>query len=121
MKKQTQKSHKFHVRTGDLVEIIAGNDKGFQGEIVKIDTENKRAFVRGAAIVLKAVKPTADKPEGGFEEKEASIQISNLMLVNPQTGKAARVGKRLNTETGKLERYFKINSQRLKSEEDTVE
>lgn len=110
---KNNKTAKFHLRKGDKVRILAGNDKGYEGLVLKVFKEKQRAIVEGANIKTKAVKPTSESPEGGFDEIEAPIHISNLMVVNPETGFPARTGRKRNDE-GKLERYFKSNSQRAK-------
>ena len=66
----------------------------------------RRAFVEGLNMITKHVKPTAAKPEGGIDKKEASIDISNLMLVDPKTGEATRIGRKAG-DNGKLVRYSK--------------
>ncbi|NVJ87731.1 MAG: 50S ribosomal protein L24 [Algoriphagus sp.] len=96
----------MHVKTGDTVKVIAGDDKGKTGKILAVDTQKQRAFVEGINIVTKHVKPTAAKPQGGIEKKEAPVHISNLMLVDPKTGEATRTGRKQG-ENGKLVRYSK--------------
>jgi large subunit ribosomal protein L24 len=88
------KQRKFHVKKGDNVKIIAGDDRGKSGKIISIISENNRALVEGINIVTKHIKPTAAKPNGGIEKKEAPIHISNLMLVDSGTGDAARTTKK---------------------------
>ncbi len=97
---------KLHIKRGDTVEVIAGNDKGKTGKVLEIFAAKNRAIVEGVGIVTKHVKPSATRPEGGREQTEAAIHISNLKLVDPATGKATRVGRKLNTD-GKLQRYSK--------------
>lgn len=97
---------KFHIRKGDTVKIIAGNDKGKTGKVLDVDRKKYRAFVEGANMITKHVKPSATKPEGGIQETEASIHLSNLKLVDPSSGEAVRIGRKLN-EVGKLQRYSK--------------
>jgi len=97
---------KFNIRKGDTVKVLAGNDKGKSGKVLQLVTEKDRVIVEGVAMVTKHVKPTADKPEGGRESKEAAIHISNVMLVDPATGEGTRTGKKLN-ENSKLQRYSK--------------
>ncbi|NVK49999.1 MAG: 50S ribosomal protein L24 [Cyclobacteriaceae bacterium] len=96
----------MHVKTGDTVKVIAGDDKGKTGKILAVDTQKQRAFVEGINIVTKHVKPTAAKPQGGIEKKEASVHISNLMLIDPKTGDATRTGRKQG-DNGKLVRYSK--------------
>lgn len=97
---------KFKVKTGDNVKIITGNYKGKSGEITSIVTSKGRAFVSGINQVKKHVKPSAKHPRGGIITKEASINISNLMLIDPKTKKPTRVGRKLD-KNGKLKRYSK--------------
>ena len=73
---------KMSVKKGDLVEVISGKDKGSEGKVT----------VEGVAVAKKAQKPTAANQQGGFVEKEAKIDASNVMLVCPKCGKATRVG-----------------------------
>lgn len=106
MERKFNKQQKFHVKTGDTVLVIAGNEKGKKGKILKMLTEKQRAIVEGLNIVKKHVKPSAQNPQGGIVEKEAGIHISNLMLIDPKTGEPTRTGRKLN-EKGKLQRYSK--------------
>jgi len=106
MERKKNKQPKLHLKSGDNVLVIAGDEKGNVGKIVSIDMEKSRAIVEGLNKVKRHIKPSAQNPEGGIVEKEAAIHISNLMVINPETGKAARIGRRLNAK-GKLERYFK--------------
>lgn len=106
MEKKVKKQAKFHVKTGDTVKVISGDDKGKTGTVLSVDTAKRRAFVEGLNMITKHVKPTAAKPEGGIEKKEAAIQLSNLMLVDPKTGEATRTGRKAD-ENGKLVRYSK--------------
>lgn len=88
------------------MKVIAGDDKGKTGKVLSVDTAKNRAFVEGVNIVTKHVKPTAAKPQGGIEKKEAPVHISNLMLVDPKTGETTRTGRKIG-ENGKLVRYSK--------------
>lgn len=106
MVSKINKQTKLHVKTGDTVKVIAGDDKGKTGKILAIDTQKQRAFVEGINMVTKHVKPTAAKPQGGIEKKEASVHISNLMLVDPKSGEATRIGRKMG-DNGKLVRYAK--------------
>jgi len=97
---------KIHIRKGDTVKVISGNDKGKTGKVLEVLTDRYRAFVEGVNIVTKHVKPSAKNPEGGREQTEAAIHISNLMVVDPSSGDATRIGRKKN-ESGKLQRYSK--------------
>lgn len=87
---------KIKLKTGDLVKVIAGANKGSEGKILKIVTKNYRAIVEGVNMVSKHVKPSAQNPQGGINKFEAPIHISNLMLV--EDGKVTRVGFRFDDD-----------------------
>ena len=106
MERKFNKQPKLHIRTGDSVEVIAGNSKGQSGKITKVLVEKQRAIVEGVNLVTKHVKPTAANPQGELKKIEGSIHISNLMLIDTATGKPTRTGRKLN-EQGKLQRYSK--------------
>jgi large subunit ribosomal protein L24 len=95
---------------GDKVMVLAGRDKGKQGTVQRM-LGNGRALVEGVNMVKKHVRPNPNKGEtGGIVDREASIHVSNLALVNPTTGKADRVGFKT-LEDGKKVRYFKSNGE----------
>ena len=100
------RQRKFHIKKGDTVKVIAGNDKGKEGKVLEIIADKNRAMVEGINIVTKHVKPSAAKPEGGIEKTEAAIHMSNLMVVDPSKGEPTRVGRKVN-DKGKLQRYSK--------------
>ena len=83
---------KLKIKTGDTVKIIAGEEKGKEGKVLRVDREKNRAIVEGLNLVKKHTKPNAQNPQGGIVEKEASIHISNLALIDPKTKKTTRVG-----------------------------
>lgn len=97
---------KFHVIKGDTVKIIAGNDKGKTGKVLEVNRVKYRAIVEGANMITKHVKPSATNPEGGIQQTEASIHLSNLMVVDPSSGEATRIGRKDNAGE-KLQRYSK--------------
>jgi large subunit ribosomal protein L24 len=113
MERKHNKQTKLHIKKGDTVMVIAGDDKGKEGKVLEIDTINNRAFVEGANIVTKHEKPSAGKPEGGLKKTEASIHISNLMLIDPASGKPTRVRRKAN-DKGKLHRYSKKTAEFIK-------
>jgi large subunit ribosomal protein L24 len=69
---------KLKIKTGDTVRVIAGDHKGSEGKIIKVSLEKNKVIVEGVNMVKKHMKPSAQSPQGGIVEKEASIQISNL-------------------------------------------
>ena len=106
-------SSKLHIKKGDTVYVNAGDSKGQQGKVLKVDTAKGRAIVEGVNICKKATKPNAQNPQGGIIEQEASIHVSNLQVLDPKSGKATRVGRRANAE-GKLVRYAKKSGEEIK-------
>lgn len=104
---------KLHIKKGDTVIVISGESKGQQGRVLEVDRKKERAIVEGVNLVSKHQKPNAAYPQGGIIKKEAPVHISNLMLVDPKTGKPTRIGRRLNSE-GKLVRYSKKSGEEIK-------
>jgi large subunit ribosomal protein L24 len=102
---------KLHVKVGDTVKVISGTSKGSEGKVLRIDRKKNRAIVEGVNIVKKHVKPSASNPQGGIEETEAGIHLSNVMLV--VDGVASRIGRQKD-ENGKLVRYLKKNGEVVK-------
>jgi len=113
MERKYNKQPKLHIRKGDTVQVIAGDDRGKQGKVMEILTTKNRAVVEGINMVTKHQKPSAGKPEGGIKKTEAGVHLSNLMLVDPATGKTTRVGRKRN-EKGKLQRYSKKTGEFIK-------
>lgn len=113
MERKKNKQPKLHLKKGDQVRIITGNDKGKEGKVLQVLPDKMRAFVEGANIITKHTKPNAQNPNGGIVKQEAAIHISNLMVIDPKTGKPSRVGRRLNDD-GKLERYAKKSGEVIK-------
>lgn len=96
---------KLHVKKGDLVKVIAGDDKGKTGRVLKVLRKKNRVIVEGVNIVFKHRKPR-QQGQSGIIETEAPIHISNVLPICPETGKPTRVGRVKNDE-GKLVRYSK--------------
>jgi large subunit ribosomal protein L24 len=104
---------KLHIKKGDTVQVITGEDVGKKGRVLEIVRKTDRAIVEGVNIIKKHTKPNTEYPNGGIVEKEAPIHISNLMLVDPKTGTATRIGRRL-SENGNLVRYSKKSGEEIK-------
>ncbi|AAQ66908.1 MULTISPECIES: 50S ribosomal protein L24 [Porphyromonas] len=104
---------KLHIKKGDTVMVISGEDKGHSGRVLEVLVKEQRAIVEGLNMIKKHAKPSAKNPQGGIISKEAPIHISNLNVVDPKTGKATRIGRRLN-ENGKLVRYAKKSGEEIK-------
>ncbi|MBE6207915.1 MAG: 50S ribosomal protein L24 [Rikenellaceae bacterium] len=106
-------SVKLHIKKGDTVLVIAGDSKGQQGKVLKVEVSKQRAIVEGVNLCKKATKPNAQNPQGGIIEKEAPIHVSNLQVLDPKSGKPTKVGRKANAE-GKLVRYAKKSGEEIK-------
>ena len=104
---------KLHIKKNDTVVVLAGEDKGKTGKVLKVLVEKNRALVEGVNVVSKSTKPSAKNPQGGIVKQEAPIHISNLSLVDPKSGKATRVGIKV-TEDGKKVRIAKKSGEEIK-------
>lgn len=104
---------KLHIKKGDTVYVNAGDDKGKTGRVLKVLVKKHRALVEGINIITKSTKPSAKYPQGGLIKMEAPVEISNLNLLDPKTGKPTRIGRRRNEE-GKLVRYSKKSGEEIK-------
>jgi len=90
-----------HVRKGDTVMVIAGNDKGMTGEVLSIDTKRDKVLVQGVNRVYRHLRPSREHPQGGRIQKEMPIDISNVLPVDPKTGQPTRVRFRVNSDGSK--------------------
>lgn len=104
---------KFHIRKGDTVQVTAGEDKGEKGKVLEVLPKKDRAIVEGVNVVKRHQKPSASNPDGGIRETEASIHLSNLMLIDPKTNEPTRVGRKQD-ENGKLVRFSKKTQEIIK-------
>ncbi len=115
MERRKNKQPKLHLKKGDRVRVIAGNDKGKEGQVLAVDLEKRRAVVEGVNLRYKHMKPSATNPQGDIVQKEISVHVSNLMVIDPSNGKPRRTGRKRD-DNGKLQRYFKEHTS-LKEEE----
>ncbi|GAA0305163.1 50S ribosomal protein L24 [Psychrosphaera haliotis] len=100
------------IRREDEIIVIAGKDKGKTGKVLKVITGTDRLIVEGVNLIKKHQKPVPQLQQpGGIVEKEASINVSNVAILNPETGKADRVGFKF--EDGKKVRIFKSNGKTI--------
>ena len=102
---------KLKIKSGDTVRVIAGDHKGAEGKVVKVDREKNKAIVEGVNMVSKHTKPSAKSPQGGIVKKEAPIQISNIALVDAKTKETTKVGYRMDGD--KKVRFSKKSNQVL--------
>lgn len=82
----------MHVKKGDKVMVISGKDKGKTGVVLAAFPKKSRVLVEGINIVKKHSKPSQLNPQGGINDQEAAIHVSNVMLIDPKTGTPTRVG-----------------------------
>lgn len=113
MEKKSNSQPKLKIRKGDQVQVIAGDSKGKKGKVTEVLLDKNRAIVEGVNLVSKHTKPNAANPNGGIVKKEASLHISNLMVVDAKTGKPTRVGRQKNAD-GKLVRIAKKSGEEIK-------
>ena len=104
---------KLHIKEDDTVIVLAGEDKGKTGKVLKVLVEKNRAIVEGVNIVSKSAKPSAKNPQGGIVKMEAPIHISNLSLIDPKSGKATRVAIK-KSDDGKKVRIAKKSGEEIK-------
>ena len=97
---------KLHVKRGDLVEVIAGKDKGKQGKVIVAMPEEGKVIVEGVAMIKRHQKARAQGQESGIIEKEAAINASNVLRVCSKCGKATRTGVKV-LDDGSKARYCK--------------
>ncbi|MGL2964535.1 50S ribosomal protein L24 [Flavobacterium sp. RSB2_4_14] len=102
---------KLKIKSGDTVKVIAGDHKGSEGKVMRVDREKNKAIVEGVNMVSKHTKPSAKSPQGGIVKKEAPIHISNLALIDPKSKTATKVG--IKVEGDKKVRFSKKSNQVL--------
>lgn len=104
--------HKLHIKKGDIVYVLAGEDRGKEGRVLKVLVQKQKAIVEGVNMVTKATKPNAQHPQGGLIKMEAPIAISNIALIDPKSGKPTRISIR--RENGKAIRISKKSGEEIK-------
>lgn len=92
MAAKQQQGRTTRLRTGDNVKVMSGKHKGQSGRILSIDRAKNRVFIEKVNVIRKALRPTQDNPQGGYREQEASINASNVMIIDPKTGEPTRIG-----------------------------
>jgi len=98
------------IRKGDQVVVIAGRDKGRKGTVLRV-VDDERVLVENVNVAKKHMRPNPNKgQQGGIVEREMPLNVSNVMLLNPATGKGERIGFRT-LEDGRKVRYFKSNNE----------
>ena len=95
-------SYKWKIRKGDQVVVLAGKSKGHKGEVLSVQKVRERVIVKGANIVTKHQKPSAQHPQGGLVRQEASVHVSNVAHVDPKTAMPSRVGVKVVEKKGRV-------------------
>ncbi len=91
-----KKRHKIRLRKDDSVVVIAGKDAGKRGKVLSVDREKNRVVVQGVNFIKRHTRPNPQRNvKGGIAEREASIHVSNVMLVDPESDKRTRVGSKV--------------------------
>jgi large subunit ribosomal protein L24 len=85
----------MRIRKNDKVRVIAGNDRGKEGKVLKVFPGSNRVIVEKVNLIKRHMRPSQTNPQGGIVEKEAAISVSNVMLVCPQTQQPTRLGIRI--------------------------
>lgn len=101
-----------HVKQGDRVVVLAGDDKGKTGEVLRIDAARRKVLVQGVNRVYRHMRPSRQHPQGGRIQKEMPIDISNVLPIDPETSQPTRVGFRLGSD-GSKERIAKKSGKSL--------
>lgn len=97
------------IRVGDTVEVIAGNDKGKQGEVLQILTKTSKVIVEGVNVVTKHIKPSQADPEGGIVQREAPIAISNVAFYDSKTKAPVKLGYKLTVDANGKKQKVRVN------------
>jgi len=105
---------KIKIKKNDTVIVTTGNSKGVKGKVIKVYPSENRAMVEGANMISKHTKPNAANPQGGIVKQEAKLHISNLMLIDPKSGEATKVGRKTDKKSGKIVRYSKNSGEVIK-------
>jgi large subunit ribosomal protein L24 len=92
---------RIKIAKGDTVIVIAGDDKGKTGKVLMVMPEKNRVIVEKVNFVKRHIKPTQRNTQGGIQEKEAPIHLSNVQLVDPKTGEPTRIGVKRPPEGGR--------------------
>ena len=93
--KSARKVPKLSIRKGDRVQVIAGKDKGKKGKVLFALPKDERVVVEHIAMVKRHMRPTQKSQQGGIQEREAAIHVSNVQLICPSCGQPTRVGHRI--------------------------
>lgn len=104
---------KLKIKKGDKVKVIAGNEKGKEGEVSQVLVEKQKIVIEGLNVRKKHRKPSATNPQGGIEDISAPIHISNVAIIDSKSGKITKVGRK-EDKNGKLQRVAKVSGEIIK-------
>jgi large subunit ribosomal protein L24 len=106
------------IKKNDLVMVIAGNDRGKRGKVLKVYPEKQRIVVEGIHFIKRHQRPTQNNQQGGIITREGAIHVSNVMLIDPKSGKPTRVGRKVLTggEKAQRVRYAKVSNEMIHDE-----
>lgn len=99
------------LKKNDQVAVITGKNKGKKGRILRFTKDGERAFVEGVNLVTRFMRPSRNNPQGGQVEREASIHVSNLMIICPKTKKPTRIKTKLFEDGSKVRVSVKSNAE----------
>lgn len=102
MPRKFNQQNKLHVKKGDMVEVLSGNDKGKRGRILTVYPAKERVLIEGINVRVKHQKPNQNYPKGGRIEKEMPIHASNVLPIDPVNDKPTRIGRKQVESNGKL-------------------
>ena len=95
MRRSTNEIPKLHIKRGDEVKVLSGDDRGKTGRVLRVMPADRKAIVEGINLVTKHQKPTQKNPNGERIQREAPVHVAKLALIDPKTKKATRVGRTL--------------------------
>ena len=97
------------IKKGDTVEVVSGKDAGKQGRVLVVDRSRERLVIEGVNMIKRHTRPNPQKNvKGGIVEREASIHISNVMVISPDSGQRSRIGIRI-LDDGRKVRVAKVD------------
>lgn len=105
----------MRIRKGDTVLVISGNEKGQRGRVLQVIRDSNRLIVEGIRMMKRHTKPTQRDPQGGIVEREASINASNVMIIDPKTDEPTRVRKK-KLENGSMVRLSAKSGEMIDSD-----
>ena len=96
----------MRIHKNDMVKVISGNARGKTGKVLKVFPEKERVIVEGVNIFKRHARPSQKNPQGGIVQREGTIHVSNVMLLDPKTNEVTRVGSKVikDETTGKKRR-----------------